>query len=1292
MFAAQRRRPTAEVPAARGLRNANCVEAAVSWRTEVGGPGSSGAFPSGTGADIGAEAYPCKVYLRVRPRRPREALEPQGVDVFPGKATVQLTNGQDLKTFTVDEVFDSGNPEGRGTQAHVFSLLGRQLVEQAVQGFNVCVIAFGPTGSGKTYSIVGVNGASAELCGLLPRTVKELFAQHAQDPKQKAYSYSCEYYEVYNDQIRDLLAPSKTDKLRKVHVHPKHGVRIEGLSSCVVTTPEEAIGLLNFGNQMRAVTATTMNEHSSRSHAIFTLRCCDVTQDSKRGYHSCEQSLTFLDLAGSEDLSATAGFDQSMREMCHIDNSLSELTQLVSKLADSQKCTMADCRRSKLTTVLSQAFLGNCRSTVLATLPPVQSQYNEAWVACNFAANARKIQTRASPNSKTSQMLLQELEAEARSLRKAGAGDKESDVLACQAMLSYYKESFDDAVSKSKEDSKLRKRLAAKLGLADSDEAHPRTEFGQLAPFLTKLTDDPAFQGCCNYFIRRPMTQVGSDRNTCDVVLNGVGVKPQTCELRLQLLPSQHPQLPAPSLRVSLQLSGAGGQHDRGARVLVNGEPMRPRTIRALSHGDCIILGFAHAFRLVVPSEATLEAAGADAAGGPTDAATLARSSLGNLDLASVLREVRDDGPRFQEALACVQKLTASRVGDHHVQAFVRTLQTVCPLVDEANVITREVFGEQNQLSLKLHAMSPMWDSESSLPELAICLNHAQSQRRYIWSLDKFLCRLREMREVYHEGVEAKDFFAGARRRLEAKRHTSPWHEINQSDMQTLLQEGGVKRSDPSGASGVTGAGKTPGKTVEATPSPSMTARSGEQEVPLAPCLGAPDAGAGRSTSVGAARGSGARSPPSSAGMLISTRITPPAAQTQQPQQLLQMQPAGLSGCSVSAAAAVAAAVRTASPLLVASDRGRGDVHSPTNAASDGSGSGTAVLRPSRPDSPEAASVLPGVTHRDLQELRTELTTCRQETGRLFTEQGRMAGLLDRFEGLLCSLSGGGGGRSSSPRPAEKTPVVSRQASGVARAYQVSYLGPSSPAAPSQPSASSGNSPLSGRVRRFITPPMVVHSKSAGGTDPLGSPASPSQFHRRTDDMVRVLTERPLAEEAALQVGQGHSLEAPRSPSACLQSAGPLRGSGEGHRSPRASSCRGREGAAQKPAAVVLQGLSASVAPASGGSSAGNPGLSMTIATPPGVSVSVPAGYHGPVTPVAATPEPGSLTAAPWKNTAFSPRQVSSALSTSTSVPVITAQHQQQLLRASGTANRQKQLHVASRQASAKLSGNSQSL
>jgi len=694
---------------------------------------------------------------------PAEANESDGIKILADERTLRLTDGHDQKQFTVDELFDSRLKHC--TQAHLFHQVGRDLVQQSLNGYNVCIFAYGHTGSGKTYTMLGDGMATvdapgspcSEGAGFLQRFVSDVFAAHQQEEQSKALHYSCEFYEVYNERIRDLLATSRSDKKLEVRVHPKHGVRVDGICTSVVSSLEETLSLLNFGRHMRTVASTTMNERSSRSHAIFTLRFEqfgesgttastyeEVESGTQEKQNDCrrESTVMFVDLAGREDQGTGLSKEARFREMCYINTSLFHLARLISKLSEGRANTasLADFRNSKLTMVLTQALGGNSRTALMATLAPPQRYFADSVSTMSFAQAVKKIQTRPVVNNKSTRNVVSELEAEVARLRgelgeaKTGQLEKEHELLGAQALIRHYKQSWEDAVSQSKEMS--RKRSLVSIGLGLPDPTASGTHLENSVPFLTKLSDDPSLQGCCNFFLcSSRKLRLGSD-DACDVIVHGVGIQPRMCEVfretenisvrlcergshcerRFGLGDGDEVVLKESSwLEEGSDFADSGSEdgdasevvsQEAAPRVLVNGQQLLPRKPIRLEHGGCLILGYAHAFRLVVPSSSRIQQAGT------SDPIKLARGTVSDLGMTSAASE---SGVVFKDLYRYLNPVS-TRTPQNTVEELIRSLQAACPLVEEANLITREVFGS-SELKFQLQVLTNLFDDQkNSLP------------------------------------------------------------------------------------------------------------------------------------------------------------------------------------------------------------------------------------------------------------------------------------------------------------------------------------------------------------------------------------------------------------------------------------------------------------------------------------------------------------------------------------------------------------------------------------------------
>eukprot|EP00929_Paragymnodinium_shiwhaense_P101529 TRINITY_DN6468_c0_g2_i1.p1 TRINITY_DN6468_c0_g2~~TRINITY_DN6468_c0_g2_i1.p1 ORF type:complete len:1394 (+),score=321.56 TRINITY_DN6468_c0_g2_i1:226-4407(+) len=798
------------------------------------------------------------VVARIRPMLERELaeLESDCISVLPDRRTLMLGDfEQEQKQFTVDLIFDS---RGDGcSQSSVFEQLGKRLASDALNGYNICMFAYGHTGSGKTYTILGDNsspspearhsaalarrfslGADGAGVGLLPRFVDEIFSAATKSSSSRSggrapdqLHASCEFYEVYNDHIRDLLAPKDANRKRAVRVHPKLGVHIDDLCTSVVNSLEEVTHLLNFGNYMRTVGATTLNERSSRSHAIFTFRFEQLTQTNGSGSEQRRSStITFVDLAGREDLgeaASTATKEMRFREMCYINTSLFHLTHLIHKLASNSSrglqadsSGLADFRSSKLNLLLSQALAGNSRTALVATLAPCRSYYADSMSTLFFARSVKKIRTAPVVNNRPSAKVVAELEAEVMRLRvelegaKAGSVETEQELQTALAMMEHYKQSWEDAVSKSMSFTEARHRMICYNPQVEQDEASKK-----LMPFFTKLTDDPSLQGCCNFFLSSQPLTCGSE-DSCDILLHGLGLHPRMCEVVCDQ--------DRGDVVVTLVCPGGGltldDTHDdeECPRVIVNGSRLsRINMSMRMNHGDSLVLGYAHGFRLVQPTQELIDALGS------ADAIRLARRSLDCLDMSSALPEAQA-GPQFDHLANFLASLR-QQVSEDAAHELLEAVKAVSPLVDEANLITREVFGCA-ELHFGIHALNDMFGVGNDVPDIVICVLKSSScgnstpskspsrsrnstlrgdimpRRRttmvsalglrghmmvgqdsllYVWSLEKFLKRLVVMREVYEEGLDY-GCFAVVRNRIGAKAHLNPWQELPFADITRL--------------------------------------------------------------------------------------------------------------------------------------------------------------------------------------------------------------------------------------------------------------------------------------------------------------------------------------------------------------------------------------------------------------------------------------------------------------------------------------------------------------------------
>ncbi|CAM0876484.1 unnamed protein product [Alopecurus aequalis] len=295
-----------------------------------------------------------------------------------------------------------------------------------VQGLNVTVFAYGSTGSGKTYTMVG----SHKDPGLMVLSFRTIFDQIKKDDSSDTFELSCSYLEVYNEVIYDLL--EKSSGHLELREDPEHGIIVAGLRRIKVHSADKILELLNIGNSRRKTESTEANATSSRSHAVLEIT---VRRKQKGQYGSqvLRGKLALVDLAGSERASETNNFGQKLRDGANINRSLLALANCINALGKQNKKGLAyvPYRNSKLTRILKDGLSGNSRTIMIATISPADDQYHHTTNTLKYADRAKEIKTHVHKNIGTIdthvedyQRMIQNLQGEVSQLKKELA-DKE---------------------------------------------------------------------------------------------------------------------------------------------------------------------------------------------------------------------------------------------------------------------------------------------------------------------------------------------------------------------------------------------------------------------------------------------------------------------------------------------------------------------------------------------------------------------------------------------------------------------------------------------------------------------------------------------------------------------------------------------------------------------------------------------------------------------------------------------------------------------------------------------------
>uniref|UniRef100_A0A8C9ZTH2 Kinesin family member 4 n=1 Tax=Sander lucioperca TaxID=283035 RepID=A0A8C9ZTH2_SANLU len=335
------------------------------------------------------KVIPVRVALRCRPLVPKEINEGCQccLTFVPGEQ--QVIVGTE-KAFTYDYVFDP-----TAEQEEVFNTTVSPLLCGLFKGYHATVLAYGQTGSGKTFSMGGTYTSAQEndpSVGVIPRVIRMIFEERERRTDCD-FCLAVSYLEIYNEDILDLLCPSKDKPGLSIREDPKEGIKIVGLTERQVFSAHEMVGCLEIGNSARTVGSTAMNAASSRSHAIFT-----ITLEQRRGtdkVDSVVSKLHLVDLAGSERQKKTKAEGERLKEGISINRGLLSLGNVISALGDeSKKNSFVPYRDSKLTRLLQDSLGGNSHTLMIACISPADSNMEETINTLRYADRARKIKNK----------------------------------------------------------------------------------------------------------------------------------------------------------------------------------------------------------------------------------------------------------------------------------------------------------------------------------------------------------------------------------------------------------------------------------------------------------------------------------------------------------------------------------------------------------------------------------------------------------------------------------------------------------------------------------------------------------------------------------------------------------------------------------------------------------------------------------------------------------------------------------------------------------------------------------
>ncbi|XP_015999075.2 kinesin-like protein KIF19 isoform X1 [Rousettus aegyptiacus] len=291
------------------------------------------------------------------------------------------------KSYLFDVAFDF-----TATQEMVYQATTKSLIKGVISGYNATVFAYGPTGCGKTYTMLGTDREP----GIYVRTLNDLFHAIEETSSDMEYEVSMSYLEIYNEMIRDLLNPALG--YLELREDAKGVIQVAGITEVSTINAKEIMQLLVKGNRQRTQEPTAANRTSSRSHAVLQVavrqrsRVKSVLQEVRQG------RLFMIDLAGSERASQTQNRGQRMKEGAHINRSLLALGNCINALSDKSSNKYINFRDSKLTRLLKDSLGGNSRTVMIAHISPASSAFEESRNTLTYAGRAKNIKTRVKQN------------------------------------------------------------------------------------------------------------------------------------------------------------------------------------------------------------------------------------------------------------------------------------------------------------------------------------------------------------------------------------------------------------------------------------------------------------------------------------------------------------------------------------------------------------------------------------------------------------------------------------------------------------------------------------------------------------------------------------------------------------------------------------------------------------------------------------------------------------------------------------------------------------------------------
>eukprot|EP00743_Colponemidia_sp_Colp-15_P005318 GILK01005718.1.p1 GENE.GILK01005718.1~~GILK01005718.1.p1 ORF type:complete len:1016 (+),score=245.98 GILK01005718.1:37-3048(+) len=537
-----------------------------------------------------------KIGVRCRPMSSKEASH-GGVPCISMEGNVATIhpvnpNGK-VRQYAVDHAFWGGGGSGQDVkggvanttvadQQHVYDVMGKPMVDDALSGIDTSLFVYGQLGSGKSYTLFGTSADE----GVVPRFVRDLFSRVSESSATTEVLMSV--CEIYQEKILDLLCPldQQLSTVRTVKSHPKVGLYIENLTRYPVQEEENAMQKLDAALRNKALRSTVTNAFSHRGSLVISFSVAQVVKGSNTRLQS---EVLFVDIAASDKAATTSTVvgERIFSEMYTIDHSMITLTFVIQSASDKaigklKKTAVVPFKDSLLTRLMEKSFTGKGKLSWLATVSNSSSSYDVSLFAFRLCERLKALKLNPVVNQVDVESLIEEIRQENGLYRSYVKGaplpstDLEGNAIdpndpevsatlrvayqelirSNQVLIRELKRSFTDRVEATE--------------AADLHEQLQQIETSE--PHLSNLNEDPMLTGRVMFGLKSGANKVGkfSAVGATDIVLSGLGIASNHCT-------------------ITYEDSGVTISPGKGSRTFVNGEAVT--VARRLQHNDRLLFG-----------------------------------------------------------------------------------------------------------------------------------------------------------------------------------------------------------------------------------------------------------------------------------------------------------------------------------------------------------------------------------------------------------------------------------------------------------------------------------------------------------------------------------------------------------------------------------------------------------------------------------------------------------------------------------------------------------------------------